>query len=81
MLTENVHFAPLTIEVGKFIYEGGGRPWGYCYDNFDGRAQVMRLVHPDVDPDTIAQHGEYLRKLRIARNQKSKRLANREAKD
>ncbi len=75
MLVENIHFEAVAIEPGKFVYEGrGGPPWGYCYDNFDGSAKVLRIINPEADSHDVQQHGDHLRKLRIVRNQKQKRL-------
>ncbi len=79
MLTENVHFETITIEPGKFVYEGrGGPPWGYCADLFNGMATVLRITHPDVDSQDIQRHGEHLQRMRLIRN---KRIDSSKRKD
>ena len=66
MLTENVHYEHITIEPQRIVYVQG-EPWGYCYDSWGGKAQVLRITHPDVDVDLLAGHGEHLRRLRLAK--------------
>lgn len=77
-LVEHIHYETVEIQAGRFVYEGaGGPPWGYCYDNFDGSAKVLRIIHPDIDSREIAKFGDHLRKLRMIQNQKLKRLEKR----
>lgn len=81
MLAENVHYETITLEPGKFVYEGaGGPPIGYCADVFNGRAVVLRKTHPDADWDDIAQLGQHQRKVRLAVGASAKRLDSRRRK-
>lgn len=73
-LTPNVHFRELEFVSGRFCYPAAGGPaWGYCYDVIDSCAKVLEFIHPDVDIDDVARHGDQLRRARICLTKTPKR--------
>jgi hypothetical protein len=69
-LTENVHYATVLAEPGKFVYDGTGDIYGYCSDHVDGKTVILRRTHPDVNWEDIAQLGRHLWTMRRARTGK-----------
>jgi len=72
-LTDNVHVENLTLQQGRIIYIDGRAclPW-YVKD---GKAELLRITHPDIAVDDLIKYGEHLRSVRMASERKSQRLA------
>jgi hypothetical protein len=57
-LQENVHYETVVYEAG--VWTKGD----YCADVHDGRAVVLRITHPEVDPLHIQQQGQHMARVR-----------------